>query len=158
MVNDDLSEVRRHLGWHEGVAPNQRCAVIGHDGTVSSAAALAYARGWAVRSLGAMVIVHVDPVAGSAMAVCACAMTGVVAPEFLPPDMSADVQKAMASASAPWAFLNVRGDVADQLEWVARLLEADVIVVGKSARSRLRIAPSVGRRLLSRTRHIIVVV
>ena len=35
---------------------------------------------------------------------------------------------------------------------------ADVIVVGKSRRPRLRLTPSVARRLLCTTRHIVVVV
>jgi hypothetical protein len=85
-------------------------------------------------------------------------MAGVVTPDIPARDLSVDVDEAMEHISACWAYLNVRGDVADQLERVARALEADVIVVGKSARPRLRIAHSVGRRLLAATRHIIVVV
>jgi nucleotide-binding universal stress UspA family protein len=64
----------------------------------------------------------------------------------------------MADSSTRWAYLNVRGDVADELERVATALGADVIVVGKSRRPRLRLASSVPRRLLSTTRHIVVVV
>ena len=55
--------------------------------------------------------------------------------------------------------MDVRGGVADQLERVAAALEAGLIVVGKSARSRMYIARSVGRRrrLLGATGHIVVV-
>lgn len=48
------------LGSHSGEAPDQRCAVVGYDGSGSSAAALAYAGGWAERNRAAVVIVHVD--------------------------------------------------------------------------------------------------
>jgi nucleotide-binding universal stress UspA family protein len=82
----------------------------------------------------------------------------VVAPEIAPRDLSADVAEAMADSSTRWAYLNVRGDVADELERVATALGADVIVVGKSRRPRLRLTSSVPRRLLSTTRHIVVVV
>jgi hypothetical protein len=116
MLNDDLAAVRARLGWHDGLAPDQRCAVAGYDGTASSAAALAYASGWAERNLGALVIVHVDAAAGATLAECACAMTGVIAPDVPPRDMSADIGEAMAYVSASWAYLNARGDVADQLE------------------------------------------
>jgi nucleotide-binding universal stress UspA family protein len=140
------------------MGPDRRWAVAGFDGTASSAAALAYARGWAERNHGAVVVVHVDAAAGATLAGCACAMAGVVVPDLPPRDMSADLDEAMADVSAGWAYMNVRGDVADQLERVARALEADVIVVGKSTRPRMRITHSVGRRLLATRRHIIVIV
>jgi nucleotide-binding universal stress UspA family protein len=158
LLNHDLAVVRARLRLHSGMGADQRCAVAGFDGTASSAAALAYARGWAERNHGAVVVVHVDATAGATLAGCACAMAGVVVPDLPPRDMSADVDEAMADLSAGWAYLNVRGDVADQLERIARALEADVIVVGRSARPRRRIAPSVNRRLLATTRHIIVIV
>jgi hypothetical protein len=158
LLRDDLVAVRARLGWHDISTPDQRCAVVGYDGTASSAAALAYASGWAERNLGAVVIVHVDPAAGATLAECACAVAGVVPPDIPPRDMSTDIPDAMAYVSAAWAYINVRGDVADQLEMIAGQLEADVIVVGKSARPRRRIVPSVGRRLLSTTGHVIVVV
>ena len=156
--NDDVLAVRNRLGWRSGGAPDQRCVVVGYDGTAPSAAALAYASGWAERNQGAVVIVHVDAAAGTMLAQCACAMVGVVAPDIPAPDMSADVGEAMACVSAQWAYVDARGDVADQLERFAAALEADLIVVGKSARSRTRMARSVGRRLLGTTGHIIVVV
>lgn len=156
-VDDELLGVRARLGWSTDT-PDRCCAVTGYDGSSSSAAALAYASGWAKRNLGAVVVVHVDAAAGMMMAEYACAMTGMVAPEIPSRDMSADVEEAMAHSSTRWAYLNVRGDVADQLERVAKALAADVIVVGKSRHLRLRIASSVARRLLGTTRHIVVVV
>lgn len=158
LLHDDLVAVRARPGWHDLSTPDQRCAVVGYDGTASSAAALAYASSWAERNLGAVVIVHVDPAAGATLADCACAVAGLLPPDIPPLDMSTDMDEAMAYVSAGWAYINVRGDVADQLEGIARQMEADLIVVGKSARPRRRIAPSVGRRLLCTTRHVIVVV
>lgn len=157
-LDDDLLAVRARIGWNGGAAPGQCCAVAGYDGSLSSAAALAYASGWARRNLGVVVVVHVDAAAGVVMAESACGMTGLVVPEIAPRDMSADVAEAMADSSSRWAYVNVRGDVADQLERVAAALGADVIVVGKSRRPRLRLTSSVARRLLSTTRHIVVVV
>ena len=158
LLNDDLAAVRARLQLHSGMGPDHRCAVAGFDGTASSAAALAYARGWAERNHGAVVVVHVDATVGATLADCACAMAGVVVPGLPPRDMSADIDEAMADTAAGWAYINVRGDVADQLERIARALEADLIVVGKSARPRMRITHSVGRRLLATTHHIIVIV
>jgi nucleotide-binding universal stress UspA family protein len=157
-LDNDLLAVRDRLGWSGGAAPGQCCAVVGYDGSSSSAAAVAYAGGWAQRNLGTVVIVYVDAANGLVMAQCACAMTGVIPPEIPQRDLSADVEEAMAHVSTRWAYLNVRGDVADQLERVAGALAADVIVVGRSRHPRLRIASSVARRLLSTSRHIIVVV
>ncbi|HJQ03565.1 MAG TPA: universal stress protein [Jatrophihabitans sp.] len=158
-LDDDLLAVRARLGWSSGAVPGQCCAVVGYDGSSSSAAALAYAGGWAQRNLGAVVIVHVDAAAaGMMMAQGACAMTGVVPLEIPQRDMSTDVEEAMTYVSTRWAYLNVSGDVADQLERIAGALAADVIVVGRSRRPRLRIASSVARRLLGTSRHIIIVV
>lgn len=156
-VDDELAGVRAQLGWSTDT-PGRRCAVTGYDGSSSSAAALAYASGWAERNLGAVVVVHVDAGAELTMAECACAMSGVVVPDLPPNDLSSDVKDAMAPVSARWAYVSVRGDVAVQLERVAVALGADLIVVGRSRRARLRIASSVSRRLLGSTRHIIVVV
>lgn len=158
LLNDDLAAVRARLRLHSSMGTDQRCAVAGFDGTASSAAALAYARGWAERNHGAVVVVHVDAAAGATLAECACAMAGVVVPDMPPCDIPAGIDEAMADVSAGWAYMNVRGDVAGQLERIARALKADVIVVGKSSRPRLRITHSVGRRLLATTRHIVVVV
>lgn len=156
--DDDLLAVRARLGWSSDAAPGQCCAVAGYDGSPSSVAALAYATGWAQRNLGAVVIVHVDAAAGMTMAECACAVAGMVAPEIPQLHMPADVEEEMAHSLTRWAYLTVSGDVADQLERVAKALAADVIVVGKSRHPRLRITSSVARRLLSTTRHIVVVV
>ncbi|MGH8859651.1 MAG: hypothetical protein ACRDVG_00190 [Jatrophihabitantaceae bacterium] len=158
LLNDDLAAVRSRLRWHSDEAPGQRCAVVGYAGTVSSGAALAYASGWAERTMGAVVIVHVDAAAGMTFAECASATAGLVAPVIPPGDMSRAVVEAMAHVSARWAYLSARGDVAAQLERVAVALKADVVVVGRSSRPRFRIAPSVGRRLLKSSRHVTVVV
>jgi hypothetical protein len=158
LMSDELTAVRARLGWRPGGSPDQRCAVAGYDGSSASGAALAYASGWAERTLGAVVIVHVDPLAGTTMAECTCAMAGVLAPDIPSRDMSSDLDEAMQQVSACWAYLNVRGDVADELERVADALGADLIVVGKSRRTRLRVTSSVGRRLLGSTHHILVVV
>ena len=157
-LDDDLLAVRARLGWNSGRAPGQCCAVAGYDGSSPSAAALAYAGGWAHRNLGAVVVVHVDAPTGLMMAQCAYALTGVVLPEVPQRDLSTDVEEAMAHVSTRWAYLNACGDVADELERVAGGLAADVIVVGRSRNPRRRIASSVARRLLSTSRHIIVVV
>lgn len=53
LLNDDLAAVRARLRLHSSMGPDQRCAVAGFDGTASSAAARAYARGWAERNHGA---------------------------------------------------------------------------------------------------------
>jgi hypothetical protein len=158
LVDDDLAAVRARLRWHIGEVPNQRCAVVGYDGTMSSAAALAYAAGWAERSMGAVVIVQVDAAAATAFAECVSAMAGLVAPVISAPEMPPAIAEAMLHTSARWAYMTARGDVSGQLERIAVAMEADVIVVGRSARSRMRSARSVSRRLLRTTRHIIVVV
>ncbi len=158
LANDDVAAVRARLGWHDGARTEQRCAVTGFDASASSAAALAYASGWAERNGGVVVVVHVDAAPGATLAESACMMAGAAIPEVPTCDMSADICDAMAYVLADWAYLNTRGDVADQLERVAAALEADVIVVGKSTRRRMRLARSVGRRLLTMTRHIIVIV
>jgi nucleotide-binding universal stress UspA family protein len=158
LLSDDVAAARARLGWNGGASADRRCAVVGFDGTASSAAALAYAGGWAERNHGAVVLVQVDPVPGATLAESACAIGGVLPPDIPRRDMSAEVDEAMAYTSAPWSYLNVCGDVADQLERIARALEADVIVVGRSARPRMRITHSVARRLLGTTRHVVVVV
>jgi len=159
-LDEEVRAARARLGWGNDALPGQCCAVAGYDGTSPSVAALAYATGWAQRNRGAVVVVHVDPVIpqGLIMAECAGAMTGAVVPELPPFDMSHDVRTAMADTSTRWTYMNACGDVADQLERVARALAADVIVIGKSRHARLRIAPSVARRLLVTTRHVVVVV
>jgi nucleotide-binding universal stress UspA family protein len=158
LLDGDIATLRSQLRWRRDAGRDQRCAVAGFDGSTASAAALAYASGWAERNLGAVVVVHVDAAAGAAFAEGACAMAWIIAPEMPARDMSADVDEVMTYTSVPWAYVNVRGGVADGLERVAGALEADAIVVGRSTRRRLRIAPSVTRRLLATSRHVIVVV
>jgi nucleotide-binding universal stress UspA family protein len=158
LVSDGVAAARARLRWHRGAGPHQRCAVVGFDRTASSLAAVAYAGGWAERNQGGVVLVHVENVPGATLTESTCAIAGVV-PLLVPRrDLSADVDEAMAGISAPWAYVSVCGDVAEQLEVIARAVEADVIVVGRSARARMRIAHPVGRRLLATTRHVIVVV
>jgi nucleotide-binding universal stress UspA family protein len=157
-LSDEVLRACALLSWHGGATADQRCAVVGFDGSASSGEALAYAGGWAERNQAAVVAVHVDAAAGATLVECDWAIAGYVASDIPPPDFSADVDEAMAYVSAGWAYMSVRGDVADQLEHVARALHADVIVVGRSARPRLRIGHSVARRLLTTSRHVIVVV
>jgi hypothetical protein len=157
-VSDNVAATHARLRWHRVARPHHRCAVVGFDGTASSVAAVAYAGGWAERNQGGVVLVHVETVPGASLAESACAAAGVP-PLLVPrPDLSIDVDEAMMGIWAPWAYVSVCGDVAEQLEVIARAVEADVIVVGRSARARMRIAHPVGRRLLATTRHVIVVV
>lgn len=53
----------------------------------------------------------------------------------------------------------MRGEVAERLESVADALKADVIIVGRSARPRIKMMrASVARRLIATARRIVVVV
>jgi nucleotide-binding universal stress UspA family protein len=157
-VMSELAAVGRCVGRRGNGARPMRCAVVGYDGSSASAAALAYAIGWAQRNDGGLVITHVTGLAESALAGTA-ALTGVAVADIGASDYSDEVGAEMTGVQTPWAYLAAHGDIAAQLVRVADSLRADVIVVGRSKRSKFKsMRSSVGNRLLMIAGQIVVVV
>lgn len=147
--------VAEHIG--------RQLLVVGIDGSVPSWDAFAWAAGEARRCCGCIVAVFATPLVEPAGAL------GVTAPltygaanqarDQMAEQLSAEVATRAEELGVEVRFIRKKGDAAHVLAQVAKAANADVIVVGRSAKPLHRLTGSIGRRLmLCRDLPVVVVV
>jgi nucleotide-binding universal stress UspA family protein len=139
--------------------------LVGIDGSETSWHALSWACGEARRLRGRAVAVFVSTSAASGLA--AAALIGTVAFDSGWTDSMAigradtlrrELECYAAGHDVDITFVHTDGDAASELLRLATVLHADQIVVGRSMKSRHRLAGSLGRRLAGRRNAPVVVV
>jgi nucleotide-binding universal stress UspA family protein len=140
--------------------------VIGIDGSATSWDAFWWGCGETLRLGGRAVVVYVSPIAEISAAAVAAAVPGVMV-DYREVERADNDQAALLAAQVsdyagargvPASFLHTNGDPASELARVAGELHAEVIVVGRSAKARHRVAGSIGRCLVNRKGTPVVVV
>ncbi|MFG2071821.1 Nucleotide-binding universal stress protein, UspA family [Nonomuraea maritima] len=127
-----------------------RLLVVGYDGSEPSRNALAYAAGLARRDDAALLVAFVE-------ALITPTLWFLAGSPIIPDsavDLRDDLRTELVGWPVPWAFVNVRGDTARQLEALAEAYKADAIIVGRSRSSW----HSVAARLAKRARRTVLVV
>jgi nucleotide-binding universal stress UspA family protein len=137
--------------------------VVGIDGSVPSWDAFAWAAGEARRSNGRIVAVFATPLIEPEEAFGTTAPIGYpVAEEArdqMAEQLAAEVERRADALGVEVSFVRGTGDATRVLTEVARSEHADLIIVGRSAKTLHRLAGSVGRRLvLNRHSPVLVVV
>ena len=139
--------------------------LVGIDGSETSWNALSWACGEARRLRGRAVAVFVSSSAGSGLA--APALTGAVPFDCGWNDSMAtghadtlrrELECYAAGHDVDLTFVHTDGDAVSELLRLATVLHADQIVVGRSMKSRHRLAGSLGRRLAGKRKAPVVVV
>jgi nucleotide-binding universal stress UspA family protein len=139
-----------------GISTRWRVIVVGVDGSPTSWDAFAWAAGAAARGDGRLVAVHVvpvgDPVAGF-VSTGLEAMRNAIAQE-----LQAEIERIALELGVRASFVLERGDVSRATIKVAKEQRADLVVVGRSAKRRHKIAGSLSQRLSQRHDAPVVVV
>jgi nucleotide-binding universal stress UspA family protein len=127
----------------------RRILVVGIDGSAPSWDAFAWAAGEALRVNGRIVAVFVTPLIepGEAFAPLAYAAAAGARGQMAE-ELAAEVAKCADAVGVEVIFIRGMGDVARVLAEVARSEHADLMVVGRSAKTMHRLAGSVSRRLV----------
>lgn len=140
--------------------------LIGLDGSESSWDAFWWGCGEARRLGGRAVAAFVSPIAETGMAIAA-AVGGALICDYAALDqiardratrLCAEAQLRAAELGLELAFVHARGDAAKELLRISEQLGADLIVVGRSMKSRHQFAGSLGRRLIARRGAPVIVV
>ena len=137
--------------------------VVGVDGSTPSWDAFAWAAGEAQRSDGRIVAVFVTPLIEPEEALGSTAPLGyaaaVDARDQTAEDLAAEVARRADTLGVEVTFVRRTGDAVHVLTEVAHSAQADLVVVGRSAKMLHRLAGSVSRRLvLNRESPVLVVV
>jgi len=158
MAHDTSTAAERD--HHTGVPRQQRVIVVGVDGSPTSWDAYVWAAGAAARGNGRLVAVHVEPLGEPA--------AGFGAPidyagiertrREIAEQLQAEAERIANELGVPVRFVVERGDVTRAVTNVAKELNADLVVVGRSAKARHHIAGSLSHRLTSRNDAPVVVV
>jgi nucleotide-binding universal stress UspA family protein len=134
--------------------------VVGVDGSPTSWDAFAWAAGAAARAHGMLVAVHVIPLGEPA-----AAFGGPIdysglknARQETAQELHAEAQRMAHELCVHVSFVVERGDVTRALAKVAKDLNADLVVVGRSAKLLHQVAGSLSHRLTSRNDSPVVVV
>lgn len=162
---DHPSHRRDRLTERQG-APPATVIVVGIDGSDTSWDAFSWACGEARRTSGRAIAVFVSPVVGTGAAAASarCSPYAIDCQAF--EEVAVAQAEQLRSQAAVYAadhdvrltFVHPRGNAAKELLRIADADHADLIVVGKSAKARHRVAGSLGRRLIRKRQAPIVVV
>jgi nucleotide-binding universal stress UspA family protein len=142
--------------------------VVGVDGSDTSIDALSWACGEARRLGGRAIAVLVTPIPGSgvlasaspfaAMAASECLETEARLEDELEEKLRLELLAIGESQRVPLTFVHIHGDVATELLRVAAISHAQLIAVGRSTKTRHRVAGSLSHRLLRHSETPIIVV
>jgi nucleotide-binding universal stress UspA family protein len=136
--------------------------VVGVDGSASSWDAFAWAAGEALRSDGRIVVVFVTSIIEPEEAFGTTAPLGYAAAadarDQMAEELEAEVARRADALGVEVRFVRGIGDAPRVLMEVARSEEADLMVVGRSAKVLHRLAGSVGRRLVLKHDSPVIVV
>jgi nucleotide-binding universal stress UspA family protein len=139
-----------------GIPHPPRVIVVGVDGSPTSWDAFAWAAGAAARGNGRLVVVHVEPLGDPAAAfVC----TGIEAMrQEIARELRSEVERMALELGVRVSFVVERGDVTRAVRNVAKEQQADLVVVGRSAKVLHQLAGSLSHRLSRRHDAPVVVV
>jgi nucleotide-binding universal stress UspA family protein len=142
--------------------------VVGVDGSNTSIDALSWACGEARRLGGRALAVLVTPIPGFGVLASASPFAAMAASECIENDtrleheLEAKIRSELLAIGegqrVPLTFVHVHGDVATELLRIAAVSHAQLIAVGRSTKSRHKVAGSLGHRLLRRTGTPIIVI
>lgn len=138
--------------------------VIGLDGSGASWDALWWGCGEARRLCKGAIAVFVSPRIDASTALastvgCPCDYTEIDRPVAEQASvLESEVRRHAAECSFDLLFVHARGDPAKELLRVAETVKADLIVVGRSAKTLHRLTGSLGRRLIRKSQAPVVAV
>jgi len=143
-----------------GTSCPPRVIVVAVDGSPTSWDAFAWAAGAALRAKSRLVAVHVEPLVeaaatfGAAVDYAAIEMTR----RQITRGLQSQVERAAKELGVQVTFLVEPGDVTRTVTSIAKELNADLVVVGRSAKPLHQIAGSLSHRLTCRHDAPVVVV
>lgn len=148
---------------HRGVDGGNTAApviVVGLDGSPSSWDAFSWAAGEAARINGKVVAVYVLPLTEAAAALnVPYDYAGVEkARQEIADELKGEASQRADELGVELSFVTEHGDITHALTDVARVLRANLVVVGRSAKVLHRLAGSLSHRLTSRNDAPVVVV
>ncbi|MCW2597023.1 MAG: hypothetical protein QOF92_2746 [Pseudonocardiales bacterium] len=158
MAQDTAAGRRSHApGRNDVAAP---VIVVGLDGSPSSWDAFCWAAGEAVRSNGTVVAVHVVPLTEPAAAFgVPYDYAGVEqARQQVADELKSEAAHRANELGVALTFVAEHGDATQVLTDIARVLHANLVVVGRSAKVLHHLAGSLSHRLTSRNDAPVVVV
>jgi nucleotide-binding universal stress UspA family protein len=137
-----------------------RVIIVGLDGSPTSWDAFAWAAGAAARGYGQLVAVHVMPLTESAAGFdVPFDYAGMqTARQAIAAELKDEAQRCAREVGVPITFVAEHGEVTRAISEVARALHADLVVVGRSAKTLHRLAGSLSHRLTCRHDAPVVVV
>jgi nucleotide-binding universal stress UspA family protein len=168
---DSPNELNRPAPWPDrsaGIpdAGATTVAVVGFDGSDTSWDALWWACGETERLCGGAVAVFVSPSSNTSMFVASVVLAGAPCDYATLDKVATDqaeqlrqqVERYAADHDIRVRFVHARGDATTELLRIAAEHHADLIVVGRSMKSRHHIAGSLGGRLIGKRNAPVVVV
>jgi nucleotide-binding universal stress UspA family protein len=141
----------------QGADPTAPMIVVGLDGSPASWDAFCWAAGQATRGRGSLIAVYATSPATPVPVPGDFAYAEQAAQEVAA-ELKAEAEHRAAEAGVQLTFVRELGDPVHALLSVARLAQADLVVVGRSAKMLHHVAGSAGRRLASRRDAPVVVV
>jgi nucleotide-binding universal stress UspA family protein len=143
-----------HAKDHPGQAPGAAAHVIvvGLDGSPASWDAFCWAVGQAARGNGRLIAVYATPWAAPFPSVGEAFDYDAAEQAWreMAGNLAAEAAQRASEMGVPLSFVRESGDVIHALTSVARSADADLVVVGRSAKILHRLAGSAARRLVSR--------
>jgi nucleotide-binding universal stress UspA family protein len=158
MIEDSAVQRTQHSASRDnGAAP---LIVVGVDGSPTSWDAFSWAAGEAMRSDGKLVAVYVmpfvEPAAG--LGVPYDYVGAANTRQEIAAELSDEAARRARDIGVSVSFVSEYGDPTEALTDIARTLNANLIVVGRSAKIRHRLAGSLSHRLSCRKDAPVVVV
>jgi nucleotide-binding universal stress UspA family protein len=143
-----------------GINTAPRVIVVGLDGSPTSWDAFAWAAGVAVRGNCKLVAVHVMPLAEPAAGFgVPFDYTGLeTARQEIATELKDEAERRAREVGVLVSFVTGHGEVTHAVTEVARALNAELVVVGRSAKMLHRLAGSLSHRLTCRNDAPVVVV
>ena len=140
--------------------PAEPIIVVGVDGSPTSWDAFSWAAGQAMRSNGKLIVVYVMPLIEPAAALGApYDYVGVEnAREEIAGELEAEAARRARDIGIAVSFIRDYGDATDSLTEIARTSQANLVVVGRSAKLWHHLAGSLSHRLIYRKDAPVVVV
>jgi nucleotide-binding universal stress UspA family protein len=146
---------------HETGTPRaSRVIVVAVDGSPTSWDAFAWAAGAAARGNGSLVALHVEPLGSAAAALGApIDYAGLESTrQQVALELQTEVERLAHELGVQVRFVVERGDVTRAVSTLAKELNADLVVVGRSAKALHHLAGSLSHRLICRSDAPVVVV
>jgi len=138
--------------------PAAQVIVVGLDGSPASWDAFCWAAGQAMRARGSLIAVYAVSAVPLVVPVNGYLDYAGQAAQEIAAELKAEAEHRAAEAGVQLTFVRELGDAVRALISVARSANADLVVVGRSAKFLHHLVGSAGRRLASRQDAPVVVV